>query len=135
MGDMGKIQAQIEIDCASNSFMLYNHIHIKELQPDRAVTELTVTKDNVNPYGIAHGGALYTMADCACGIAARSDGRRYVTISSSFNFLRSAPQGETVFAESQVRRRGCSTCYVDVDITDSQGQLLASGNFTFFRIE
>ena len=131
MEDKEAILAMVQADCAANTFMQYNHILVKEIHLGWAVTELTVSKNNINPFGFVHGGALYTMCDCACGIAARSDGRRYVTMASSFNFLHSAQEGEVVRAESRVRRRGRSTCYVDVDVTDSQGQLLASGNFTF----
>ena len=84
--------------CTANEFMNHNHIKLKELSEGRAVMELTVVKESLNPYGIVHGGALYTMGDCASGIAARSDGRRYVTLSSSLNFLRSGKEGDTIQA-------------------------------------
>jgi len=129
------MQEDIEVICRKNHFMRYNHIKLTEMAPDWAVCELTLVEESLNPLGVAHGGVLYSMADCATGIAARSDGRRYVTLSSSFNFLRSGQAGDTVRAEAKVRRRGRSTCYVDLDITDSQGKLLCSGNFTFFCID
>lgn len=121
--------------CEKNEFMNYNHIHLKEIAPERVVTELTVVKESLNPYGIIHGGALYTMGDCAAGIAARSDGRRYVTLSSSFNFLRSGQMGDTIQAAGTIRHRGRTTCLVDVDITDTMGRLLANGSYTFFCID
>ena len=120
--------------CTANEFMNHNHIKLKELSEGRAVMELAVVKESLNPYGIVHGGALYTMGDCASGIAARSDGRRYVTLSSSLNFLRSGKEGDTIQAVGQVRHRGRTTCYVDVDILGPDGRLLASGNYTFFCI-
>lgn len=118
-----------------HAFMTQNHIELSEVQPDRAVTVLNAGSDSLNPYGFVHGGALFTMADCACGAAARTDGRSYVTLSSSFNFLHSGLSGELIRAEAQVRRRGRTTCYVTVDITNDSGELLASGSFTFFCIE
>lgn len=121
--------------CAKNEFMNHNHIYLKVVEQDRVVTEMTVVKESLNPYGIAHGGALYTMGDCAAGIAARTDGRRYVTLSSSFNFLRSGQIGDTIQAIGLVRHRGRTTCVVDVDVTDSQGRLLSNGSYTFFCIE
>lgn len=125
----------IEELCEKNEFMNYNHIHLKEISQDHVVTELTVVKESLNPYGIVHGGAFYTMGDCAAGIAARSDGRRYVTLSSSFNFLRGGQPGDTLQAAGIVRHRGRTTCLVDVAIHDTQGRLLASGSYTFFCID
>lgn len=121
--------------CESHAFMSKNHIHLSAVELDRAVMELTAGPDSLNPYGFVHGGALYTMADCACGAAARTDGRKYVTLSSSFNFLHSGREGDTIRAEAKVRHRGRTTCYMDVELTNEKSVLLASGNFTFFCIE
>ena len=121
--------------CANHAFMKKNHIRLEEVEPDRVVTALDAGPDSLNPYGFVHGGALYTMADCACGAAARTDGRKYVTLSSSFNFLHSGVEGDTIRAEAKVRRRGRTTCYVIVELTNSRNELLASGNYTFFCID
>lgn len=121
--------------CESHAFMNKNHIRLAEVERDRVVTVLDAGPDSLNPYGFVHGGALFTMADCASGAAARTDGRKYVTLSSSFNFLHSGSEGDVIRAEAKVRRRGRTTCYVDVDLTNGRDELLASGNFTFFCIQ
>ena len=121
--------------CANHTFMKKNHIRLEEVEQDRVVTALDAGPDSLNPYGFVHGGALYTMADCACGAAARTNGKKYVTLSSSFNFLHSGVEGDTILAEAKVRRRGRTTSYVEVDLTNGRGELLASGNYTFFCIE
>lgn len=128
------LQEDMIVLCKNNEFMKHNHIKAVELLEDRAVTELVVSEDNKNPYGILHGGALFAMADCAGGLASRSDGRRYVTLSSSFNFIKSATEG-TVRATATIRHRGRSTCLCDVALTDRTGALLATGSFTFFCID
>ncbi len=120
--------------CSGHPFMNKNHIRLEAVELDRVVTVMEAGPDSLNPYGFVHGGALYTMADCACGAAARTDGRKYVTLSSSFNFLHSGLEGDVIRAEAKVRRRGRTTCFVDVDLTNDRGDLLASGNYTFFHI-
>lgn len=130
------ILESIETLCKEKGCMSYNHITLKEWSQDRAVVQLDVNEDNLNQHGITHGGVLYTMADCAAGIAALTDGRPYVTISSSFNFLRSSKEGEHIEAVGVVRRRGRSTCYAEVEITSGvTGKLLATGTFTYFCVE
>lgn len=119
----------------SNAFVKHNNICLKTIERDRAVLELEATPTTLNPYGFVHGGALFSMADTAGGISARTDGRRYVTMSSSFNFLRSGVKGDVIRAEGRVRRRGHTTCFVEVDVSDSKGNLLASGTFTFYCID
>ena len=127
-------QEDLAMLCENNEFMRYNHIKAVELQKDRAVTELEVTAESKNPYGILHGGVLFTMADCAGGLASRSDGRRYVTLSSSLNFIKSV-SGGTVRATGTVRHRGRTTCLCDTELTDQNGTMLATGSFTYFCLD
>ena len=117
-----------------NAFMEHNFIEVTEQERDRVVTSLTIRPESRNPYGIAHGSALYTMADNATGIAAHTDGRSYVTQSSNFYFLHNQTEG-TVRAEANVRRRGRNTCLVEVEITGDTGKLLASGTFVYFCVD
>lgn len=114
-----------------NSYVKWNGIELESLEHDRALLSLTLEEMHKNPYGIAHGGALYTLADTACGAAARTDGRDYVTQNSSVNFISSRSEG-VVLAEARVRHRGRSTCVVEFNITDGEGALLVTGMMTFF---
>ena len=91
-----------------NAFMLYNHIELESVEPDRAVFRLEIRPESRNPYGQLHGGAIYTMADNAAGSAAHTDGRYYVTQTSALHFLRNQAGG-TVRATAWVRHRGKST--------------------------
>ena len=117
-----------------NAFMEHNFIEVAELTPDRAVTSLTIRPEVRNPYGMIHGGALYTLADNATGMAAHMDGRSYVTQSSNMYFLRNQTEG-VIRAEATVRRRGRTTCLVEVDITGENGALLATGTFVHFCVD
>ena len=129
------IQKEMADYCGNHAFMKRNHIRLAEAEPDRVVMVMEADADHLNPYGFVHGGALFTLADCTCGAAARTDGRRYVTLSSSFSVLHSGLAGDSLQAEAKVRRRGRSTCYVVVDLTNGKGELLASGSFNFFCIQ
>jgi acyl-CoA thioesterase len=117
-----------------NTFTNYNHIELDAVERDRVVFRMKVHPESKNPYGIIHGGALYTMADNATGVAAHTDGRHYVTQNGSLHFLRNVKEG-TVYAEGRVRHRGRATCLVEVDITDDAGQMLATGEFAYFCID
>ena len=117
-----------------NRFVVYNHIEMVLMEEDHAVFRLTIRPESKNSYGMVHGGAIYTMADNATGAAAHTDGRSYVTQTSSLHFLRNQPEGD-ILADARVRHRGRSTCLVTVDILGEDKTLLATGEFTFFCVD
>lgn len=117
-----------------NAFALYNGLEVSSPGPDLGEASLEIGPNALNPYGMLHGGACYTLADCACGCACRTDGRRYVTLHGGIDYIRSARSGQ-VTARARVRHRGRTTCLVDAELLDQDGALLATGTFTFFCIE
>lgn len=118
----------------NNAFMEHNFGQLELVELDHAILRLDIRPESKNPYGMVHGGAIYTLADDATGTAAHTDGRSYVTQTSSMQFLRNQPEG-TIRAEARVRHRGKSTCLVNVDITGEGGKLIATGEFTFFCVD
>lgn len=117
-----------------NAFSNYNRIYLESVADDIAVYTMELRPENWNQYKMAHGGALYTLADDAAGTAAYSDGRNYVTQHGDLHFLDNRSRG-TIRATGRVRRRGRSTVLVDVEITDEAGALLAAGTFTYFCVD
>ena len=128
------IRESAETRMRKNAFMLHNYIELERVEKDRAVFKLDIRPESCNPYGLIHGGAIYTLADNATGAAAHSDGRDYVTQTSALHFLRNQATG-TVRASAWVRHRGKSTVLTAVDITGEGGRLLATGEFTFFCVD
>jgi len=117
-----------------NAFTRHNFFELEYAAADRAAYRLEIRPESRNPYGIVHGGALYAMADNAAGAAVHTDGGSYVTQHGDLHFLANQKSG-IIRAEARVRRRGRVTCLASVDITGEKGKLLATGEFTYFRIE
>jgi acyl-CoA thioesterase len=125
------LQQYMDFINRKNYFMLHNHMTLLKLEKDQAIGEVTVGQDSLNPLGILHGGAYFTLADCVASAATRSNGLQYVTLNSSIDFFRSAKEGK-VRATAMVRHRGRTTCLSAVELRDEQGELLAEGKFTMF---
>ena len=117
-----------------NAFALYNHMELESADDSCVVMRLEIHETSKNPLGIVHGGAMYTMADCAAGIVINTDGRRHVTQGSSMHYLKNRTEG-VIRASGRVVHRGKATSLVHVEITDETGALLASGEFTFFCLD
>ena len=131
---MTELEKVIQEREKKNGFMRHNFIEMESVERDRAVFRLTIRPESKNPYGMIHGGAIYTLADNATGTAAHTDGRYYVTQTSALHFLRNQSEG-TVRATATVRHRGRSTVLTAVDITGDDGRLIATGEFTFFCVD
>ena len=126
-------QAMINTTNEKNSFMLHNGIRLTKMEKDHAVVEADLTRVSRNLYNAVHGGMFLTMADCASGGAARSNGMRYVTISNSFEFFRNT-KDDHLLAEAWVKSRGTTICVVEVEIRDTTGKVLCGGTFTMFCV-
>ena len=118
----------------ANAFTDHNFIRLESAEADCAVYRLDIRPESRNPFGMVHGGALYTLADDAAGGAAHSDGRHYDTHHGDLQFLDHRAHG-TNRAAGRVRHRGRSTVLVDVEITDESGSLLATGAFSYFCVD
>ena len=129
---MDETQARRQADelNQNNLFSSYNHIELESVEPDHAIFRLAIRPESKNPYGVVHGSAIYTMADNATGYAAHTDGRFYVTQTSSMHFLRNQTHG-IVRADARVRHRGRATCLVDVDILGEAASCSPQANSLF----
>ncbi len=126
---MDELFQRMQARAYANAFAVYNHIELETAEEDRAVLRLTAVADSCNPYGIIHGGALYTLADSACGTAIHSDGRAYVTQRGELSYLSNRRIGDRVI------HRGRSTSLIHVDIRDAEGVILATGDFSYFCVD
>lgn len=117
-----------------NSFVALCGIHVETLEQDHSVLRMSYRPDLANPFGLYHGGALYTLADSAAGTAVHTDGRQYLTQNSAVYFLKNVSSGD-VIAEASVKYRGGTTCLAEVEIKSEEGTLLFRGEYTFFCVK
>ena len=93
--------------------------------------EALITDTSKNPFGIAHGGFIFGLADTAAGIAAMTDERVAVTINSSIDYLKPG-KGDKLIAKASVVKSGKSISVVDVFIYDSGLELISKAVVTYF---
>jgi uncharacterized protein (TIGR00369 family) len=98
----------------------------------RAVVLLQAGEKHFNPMGTIHGGILCDIADAAMGIAFASTlalGESFTTVELKINFLRPVRIAK-LRAEGRVIQRGRTVGYVECEITDESGKLIAKSNST-----
>src|SRR5712664_2358586 len=97
-----------------------------------AVVLLQVGTQHFNPMGTIHGGILCDIADAAMGIAFASTlapGESFTTVELKINFFRPVWEAR-LQAEGKVVRRGGTIGYVECEITDEDGRLIAKASST-----
>jgi uncharacterized protein (TIGR00369 family) len=107
-------------------------MRVVSVERDQAVVELDATPAHASPLGTLHGGVFCDIADYAMGMAWLSgvrDGETFTTIELKINFFRPFRTGKLT-AEAEVIRRGRTIGYVECDVKDAAGKLLARSSST-----
>jgi uncharacterized protein (TIGR00369 family) len=97
-----------------------------------ATVELDADSRHANPMGTVHGGILCDIADAAMGIAYAStlgEGESCKTIELKINFFNPGFAARLT-AAARVVRRGRLVGYVECDVTDEAGALVAKAAST-----
>ena len=88
-------------------FSQYNHMKVTAVDDGTATVELELHPDSLNCWGTPHGGALFTMADVAAGMALLTRRQEVTfTVSSSIEYLSAAAGTGKLTAVGTVEKTG-----------------------------
>jgi uncharacterized protein (TIGR00369 family) len=97
-----------------------------------AVATMQSGPQHANPMGSLHGGVLCDISDAAMGYAFASTlaaNEAFTTVELKINFLRPVWNAE-LKAEAKVVQRGKTIGYVECEVTDEKGRLIAKSAST-----
>jgi uncharacterized protein (TIGR00369 family) len=109
---------------------------LKAIEPGRAVFEMEVDERHHNPMGTLHGGIYCDLADAAMGYAYAAtlgEGEAFRTVELKINFFRPMRRGRLI-AEAKVIRAGSTLGYVECDVKDQAGKLVAKAASTCMKL-
>lgn len=118
-----------------NFYMQFLGVELLKLQEGYSLARMKNRKELQNPYGMLHGGSLYSLADVVAGTAACMGGCYVTTVSGIMNFLLPADQTEYIYCEAKQLRMGRHLAVFEVKLKDDKEKVLDSGEFTFFITE
>ncbi len=85
---------------ANDYFSQWLGITILEQSEGACKLTLTIRKDMLNGFGIAHGGITYSLADSALAFASNSKGRKSVSIETSISHIISLKENDEIIADA-----------------------------------
>ncbi|MEW9673756.1 PaaI family thioesterase [Ammoniphilus sp. 3BR4] len=92
---------------------------------------------NANTYGVAQGGALYTLADVAIGymiLEQLRESQKVFTLEMKMNFIKKG-KGDKLTAKPKVLHWGRKTVVAQCEVYDEMRNLVAQSMGTFFVVD
>ncbi|MBM3706306.1 MAG: hotdog fold thioesterase [Actinobacteria bacterium] len=101
-------------------------IKVLELAPGHSVVCMKIKKEYKNIFGIAHGGAVFSLLDVAFGSAANSYGTVAVALDVNVNYIKPAIEGEMLTAEANEVARSNKTASYSIIVKNGSGQIITT---------
>ena len=110
---------------SKDRFATENGAVIDEVGEDYARVSLTIDERHKNAVGGVMGGVYFMLADFAFAVATNWQKPGTVSLSSDISFL-STPKGNRLIAETELIRKGRTTCCYNVMVRDDLGKPIAA---------
>jgi len=107
-------------------------IRLVDSDPQHVVVELPITGDRLNFHGTTHGGALFSVADCAFSLISNAPGPVAVAIDTHLVISAASAEGDTLTATATEVRRGRNLATYQVRVTRDDGRLCGLFTGTVF---
>lgn len=129
--DLTEMAKQLVKEC--HGFIEANNYEVLKVEENYCELTGTITETSTNHFGAAHGGYIFGLADTAAGIAAMTDGRTAVTISSNIDYIKAA-KTKTLKVIATCTKNGKTISFFEVKIFDEEENLVAKANVNYCYI-
>lgn len=110
-------------------------IELCQVSEGAATAVMTVQSKHLNGLKMAHGGAIFTLADLAFAAAANSRGIPAVGINASITYISSASHGDKLTATATEIFSRRTLCGYQVEVHREDGELVAVFQGTAYKRE
>jgi len=111
--------------------------NVESVDAGEAVVRLCCSERSHNIFGYTHGGAIFSIADTAIGLAhlaSLSEEQTATTIESGISFMRPAFTG-TLRATARTVKQGRTLSFYECDVADEDGRLVARVSATMMTLD
>lgn len=108
-------------------------IELLDVSEGRAKAQMVIKEQHLNGANIAHGGAIFSLADLAFAVASNSHRTIALSINVSISYLKASVVGETLIAEANEVSRNPKLATYEVRVTDETNDIIAIFLGTVYR--
>ncbi|HAQ71779.1 hotdog fold thioesterase [Salibacteraceae bacterium] len=98
-----------------------------------SVLKMTIRKDMLNGFDIAHGGITYSLADSALAFASNGHGRMAVSVETSISHTESLKEGDVITAVAEEKSLSNKIGVYHITITNQENKTVALFKGTVYR--
>ncbi|MDD5476356.1 MAG: PaaI family thioesterase, partial [Syntrophales bacterium] len=101
-------------------------IKVCEVAEGFASVEMKITPEMENIFGMAHGGAIFSLLDEAFEMASNSHGTVAVALNMNVTYIAGARTGDVLRAEARETSRTRRTAHYTINVRNGEGDLVAT---------
>ena len=103
---MGFDRARVEELFAADAYARTLGLELVDVTDERITVAVTIGPSHLNFLGVGHGGAVFSLADCAFSLASNSAGDRAVAIDTHLVLAAATREGDCLEAHVEESSRG-----------------------------
>ena len=116
-------------------FSQWMGVRILDVKDGYSKIQITLRREMLNGFAIAHGGITFALADSAFAFACNSDGKITVALDVSIAFPKSGREGDVLTAEAkQIARTNRTGLYL-IEVKNQHDELVALFKGTCYKTE
>lgn len=120
---------------AVDYFSQWMGVEIMETRQGYSKIKMTLRKEMLNGFGIAHGGVSFALADSAFAFACNTDGRVTLALDVSVSFPKAVKEHDILIAEAKMMNKTNRTGLYLVEVKNQHGELVALFKGTCYRTD
>ena len=118
---------------ATDGFSQWLGIKLLEVKQGYCVLRMTIRKEMLNGFAIAHGGITYSLADSALAFASNTQGRISVSVETNISHIISLKEGDTITAVAEEMSLSNKFGIYKVTIKNQNNNIVALFKGTVYR--
>ena len=130
---MEKIFEAIREKVAREPFAKALGLDLVKIDVGYSLVRMRFTAELENIFGMAHGGAVYSLIDEAFEIASNSHGTVALALGVNVQYIAAASPGDLLFAEAKEVSRSARISHYDITVKNEREELIATCKAMAYR--
>lgn len=118
---------------SQDQFARFLDMELQDVAPGYAYLTMQVKEHMLNFHGAANGGAIFSLADCAFGVASNSHGQTAVGLNMNITYMAPAAVGDVLKAVAREDKKSNRIGLYRIEVLNQNDELIALAEGIVYR--